>query len=139
MNPPVATRPSWAPVAALLAVAFGAVTILVGATALFGASAQSASFGNIVPFVLWFNFAAGFAYIAAGYGILRWKRWAAPLTTTIAATTVIVFVALGIHIFLGGTFEARTIGAMSLRSLVWIAMAITVNRVFRRTFRRPST
>lgn len=115
---------------------FGAVTIVVGGTALFGTSAERASFGDIVPFVLWFNFAAGLAYIAAGYGILRWKRWAAPLTTTIAATTVIVFVALGIHIFLGGTFEARTIGAMSLRSLVWIAMAAIVDRGFRRAFQR---
>ena len=27
-----------------------------------------------VPFVLWFNFVAGFAYVMAGVGLFLWKR-----------------------------------------------------------------
>lgn len=118
-------RPLWAVVAALIAVAFGIVTVFVGGTTLFGPPAA----GNIVPFVLWFNFIAGFAYIIAGGGIFLWKRWAARLSAIIAVMTTAVFVALGIFIFLGGAYEPRTIGAMTIRSLVWIVIAVATCRV----------
>ena len=117
-------RPRWAVAAALIAVAFGTVTVLVGGTTLFGPPAA----GNIVPFVLWFNFIAGFAYIIAGGGVFLWKRWAARLSAAIAIMTTAVFVALGVYIFLGGAYEARTIGAMTIRSLVWIVIAIATCR-----------
>src|SRR5579864_849483 len=66
----------------------------------------SASAGNIVPFVLWFNFIAAFAYLMAGLGLLLWKRWAAQLSAGIAVATLAVFAAFGIHVALGGAFEA---------------------------------
>lgn len=122
------SRPRLMIVAALVAVLFGLVTVFVGGKTLFGGPAERAAAGNIVPFVLWFNFVAGFAYIIAGCGMFLWKLWAAPLSATIAVATVVVFAALGIHIFLGGAFEARTIGAMTLRSLVWIVIAVWVCR-----------
>jgi hypothetical protein len=117
-------RPRWAVAAALVAVAFGMVTVFVGGMTLFGPSAA----GNIVPFVLWFNFIAGFAYIFAGGGMFLWKRWAARLSATIAVMTIAVFAALAVYIFFGGAYEARTIGAMTIRSLVWIAIAIATCR-----------
>ena len=40
-----------------------------------GAARQAA--GHYVPFVLWFNFLAGFAYIVAGVGLWMRRRWAA--------------------------------------------------------------
>ncbi|HET7804300.1 MAG TPA: hypothetical protein VFL53_08660 [Pseudolabrys sp.] len=116
-------RPLWAIVASFVAVAFGIVTVFVGGRTLFGGSVERAAAGNIVPFVLWFNFAAGFAYIIAGFGIFRWKRWAAQLSAAIALATVTVFGALVVYIFLGGAFETRTVAAMTIRSLVWIAIA----------------
>jgi hypothetical protein len=70
-------RPRWAAVAALVAVAFGILTIIVGGKTLFGGPVERAAAGNIVPFVLWFNFVAGFAYVIAGLGLFLWKRWAA--------------------------------------------------------------
>ena len=71
---------------------------------------------------------AGFAYVVAGCGVFLWKRWAAQLSAAIAIGTVAVFVALGIYIFLGGAFEARTIGAMTVRSLIRTAIAVAVCR-----------
>ena len=127
MTETISSRPRWAAVAAMVAVVFGIVTIIVGGRTLFGGPAERAAAGNIVPFVLWFNFMAGFAYVVAGCGFL-WRRWAAQLSAAIAIGTVAVFVALGIHIFLGGAFEARTIGAMTVRSLVWIVIAVGVCR-----------
>lgn len=120
--------PVLAIVLALVAIAFGAVTIAVGGKTLFGGVQAGSAAGNIVPFVLWFNFAAGFAYVIAGIGLLLRKRWAAHLSAAIAATTIAVFIALGIHIFSGLAFEARTVGAMTIRSAVWVVMAVLAYR-----------
>ena len=49
-----------------------------------GGPAERAAAGNIVPFVLWFNFIAGFAYVIAGCGLFLWKHWAAVLSAAIA-------------------------------------------------------
>lgn len=51
--------------AAAFAVGFGLLTIKSGGSVLLGGeTARSA--GNYVPFVVWFNFIAAFAYVAAG-------------------------------------------------------------------------
>jgi len=116
-------RPRWAIVAAVIAVLFGALTIVSGGKALFGGSAARAAVGNAVPFVLWFNFAAGFAYVLAGVGLFLWRRWAAMLSAAIAFATLTIFVAFSWYAFSGGAFEMRTVGAMALRSVTWIAIA----------------
>jgi len=126
MSETTSARPRWAVVAALVAAGFGVVTVLVGGQTLFGSAAEAA--GNIVPFVLWFNFMAGFAYIIAAYGIFRWTRWAALMSAMIAVTTVAVFAAFGVHVLLGGAFEMRTVGAMTIRSLTWIVIAVATLR-----------
>jgi len=69
MSETISPRPHWAAMAAVVAVAFGIVTIIVGGKTLFGGPAERAAAGNIVPFVLWFNFIAGFAYVVAGCGV----------------------------------------------------------------------
>ena len=79
----------------------------------------------------WFNFIAGFAYVAAGVGLFLWRRWAANLSAAIAITTVTVFAALAAHILLGGLFELRTIGAMTVRSLIWVVIAVLACRAMR--------
>lgn len=124
-------RPRWAIAAALIAVVFGIITIFVGGKTLFGGTEERAAAGNIVPFVLWFNFIAGFAYVIAGYGLFIWKSWAAQLSAAIAVATIAVFIAFGLHVFLGGTFEARTVGAMIIRSAVWIVIAASACRTLK--------
>ena len=118
-------RPRWAAPAAWVAILFGVATILVGGKTLIADPAVAA---DIVPFVLWFNFAVGFAYVIAGYGILVWKPWAAWLSAAIAVATLVTFVVFGIHIAFGGSFAGRTVGAMTLRSLVWIVIAAATCR-----------
>ena len=61
---------------AAVAIVFGVATVFAGGTALFGGEAARAAAGNAVPFVLWFNFLAGFAYVAAGAGLWRGQAWA---------------------------------------------------------------
>ena len=122
------SRPRWAFAGAIVAALFGALTVWSGGRELFGGAAARAEVGNAVGFVLWFNFLCGFFYVLAGIGLFLWKRWAAPLAAAIAIITLFVFVAFGLHVAAGGAFEMRTVWAMTLRSGVWIAIAILACR-----------
>ena len=118
---------------AIVAIAFGVLTVFSGGRALFGGMEARAELGNVVPFVLWFNFIAGFVYVLAGVALLRTKRWAAAVALLLAVATVLVFLAFAVHIVAGGAFEARTVGALSLRSLFWIAVALVAMRAMKAT------
>jgi uncharacterized protein (DUF1330 family) len=118
---------------AIAAIVFGVVTVLTGGRALFGSLESRADFGNAVPFVLWFNFLAGFVYIVAGAGLLLRRRWAVYTSLFVAVSTILVFVAFGVHVIGGGAFERRTIGALTIRSLFWIGVTIVSIRAMKRT------
>ena len=107
----------------VVAVAFGLLTLKEGGAVLLGSEAARAAAGNIVPFVLWFNFVAGFAYVAAGVGLWLGKRWATRLAMLIALANVAVLAALGVHIALGLGWEKRTLVAMLLRTVIWLVIA----------------
>ncbi len=108
----------------LVAIIFGLVTIKVGGMVLFTGGEAHQAAGDYVPFVLWFNFLASFVYIATG--ILLWgqRSAAALMAATIAVSTLLVFIAFGVHIFSGGAYEMRTVGAMSMRSIIWTGIAL---------------
>lgn len=108
----------------LVALAFGLLTIKEGGATLFGNAAARSAAGNYVPFVLWFNFLAGFAYILAGAGLWTAQRWARWLAAAIASATALAFVAFAAHIYAGGAYEMRTVVAMSLRTFIWTVIAI---------------
>lgn len=108
--------------AAIVAVLFGLMTIASGGSALFGGAAARQAAGAYVPFVLWFNFLAGFAYVAAGAGLWQRRRWGAMLALAIAGATLLVFAAFGVHVLTCGAYETRTVGAMTLRTLLWTAI-----------------
>ena len=63
-------------IAAAVAVVFGILTVVSGGRALFG----GADMGAVVPFVLWFNFLAGFVYVIAGLGLWSGRPWARRLS-----------------------------------------------------------
>ncbi|MCW8919624.1 MAG: hypothetical protein OQL08_12535 [Gammaproteobacteria bacterium] len=117
-------RPVYLWLIAVVAMAFGALTIKSGGAVLFFDGAARAAAGNYVGFVLWFNFIAGFAYIIAGVGLLLRKGCAAKLAAAIAAATLLVFALFGLYILNGGAFEMRTVIAMTLRSVVWLTIAL---------------
>lgn len=121
-------RPRWALIVAVVAGLFGILTVLSGGRALFRDEVARAVVGNAVSFVLWFNFIAGFLYVIAGIGFVLWRRWVAHLSLVIATATLVVFAAFGWHMASGGAFEVRTVGAMILRSGIWIAIAISACR-----------
>ena len=71
------TRPVWLRIAAAIGAVFGLMTIREGGAVLFVDGAARVAAGDYVPFVLWFNFLAGFAYVVAGVGLWFRRPWAA--------------------------------------------------------------
>ncbi len=116
----------------LVAVIFGLLTIKEGGAVLFGDEAARTAAGNYVPFVLWFNFVAGFAYVVAGTGLWLQQRWAVWLAVAIAAATAFTFAAFGVHVYSGETYEQRTVIAMTMRTLIWVVIATVAVQALRR-------
>ena len=112
----------------VIAVVFGLLTIKSGGSVLFVDGVARIDAGNYVPFVLWFNFLAGFAYLLAGAGLFMQKHWAAWISIFIVVATVVVFALFGLHILNEGMYEVRTVVAMSLRTVVWALIAMFAYR-----------
>lgn len=114
----------------LFAIVFGLLTLKAGSSALFGD--PSSQDGPIVPFVVWFNFLAGFAYVAAGVGLFLRKRWSERVALGLAVATLAVFAVFGAHVAHGGAYAARTAFAMTIRAGFWVAAAWIARSTFRR-------
>lgn len=106
------------------AVIFGVLTLFSGGSALFG----SADMGAVVPFVLWFNFLAGFAYIIGGLLLWLGHRLAFPVALAILLATAAVFILFGTRVLAGDAFEMRTVGAMTIRTAFWAVMALVARK-----------
>lgn len=115
-------------VVAILAAAFGILTIFSGGNVLFGPDEARVSAGNYVGFVLWFNFLAGWFYVLAAIGLWLGRAWAQHLAALIAIATSLA--ALGfVAVALSGTaFEPRTVGAMAIRVTFWVVVTVLARR-----------
>ncbi len=129
VGPRQAVPGGWRWLAGGLAVAFGVATVVEGGHVLFGGPEARAEAGNVVPFVLVFNFSAAFVYLAAGLGTLSGRRWAVWLARALAGATALVFAAFAVHLLEGGAFERRTVLAMTVRTVFWAAQALTLPRL----------
>ncbi len=129
-------RPLMVTVLAVTAIAFGALTLFSGGRNLFDATVISEA-ENTIGFVLWFNFLAGFAYIVAGVLLWMWKLNGVRLSAAIAGATLLVFLAMGIYVIqFDGLYNGKTVGAMVLRSSVWLLIAVLA-RGYWQKFRAP--
>lgn len=116
----------WLTIVAIFALVFGALTLFSGGSVLFGPTASREAAGDVVPFVLWFNFSAGAFYILAAVGIWWRKSWAFALSTLIAIATGLVAIAFVAQVIYGTPYEIRTVAALILRLGVWTAIATTL-------------
>ncbi|MES0883168.1 hypothetical protein [Roseibium sp. SCP14] len=114
--------------AAGFAIVFGILTILSGGIALFSNQGTRELFGNVVQFVLWFNFLSGFAYVVTGWGLWKKRAWAVQASVLIFALILGVFTYFGLHILNGAAFEARTVAAMTFRAACWLIISLTAIR-----------
>lgn len=106
-------------VVSIIAILFGLLTLRSGGAVLFVDGPARAAAGHYVSFVVWFNFLAGFLYVLAGIGLWLRQSWAVWLAGCILIATLTTFIFFGLYVYQGGLYEVRTIGAMSLRSVVW--------------------
>lgn len=123
----------WIRPVAILAMVFGVMTVFSGGNVLFGSSQAQSMAGNYVPFVVWFNFLAGFLYIVAAAGIWLRQGWAVGLAAVIAATTCLTALGFGYLVAQGQAYEMRTVGALVLRICVWVAITIALMQARRRS------
>ncbi|NQU59250.1 MAG: hypothetical protein HQ513_18630 [Rhodospirillales bacterium] len=123
-----AIRPRWAIPLAIFVGIFGLLTLKSGGEILFVDGTGREAAGNYVLFIVWFNFLAGFAYLAGAFGLALWRPWIEQLALAVAVLTILFFIAFGIHILMGGAYEIRTVGAMALRSFVWLGVAFSVRK-----------
>ncbi len=112
----------------LFLLVFGVMTLKEGGSVIFVDGPDRAAAGHYVPFVVWFNFLAGFTYLATAAGLLTKRSWARILAVFIAGATLLCFVAFGGHIALGGLWEKRTLFAMTLRTGIWLLVAWQLSR-----------
>jgi len=107
-------------VVSLLILVFGLMTLVEGGQTLLRTPLAEMPAQKIVPFVLIFNAASGFVYLALFWGVFRDKAWAKPLSLGLVISIALVFLAFGIHVSQGGEFMTRTPYAMTIRLTFWI-------------------
>lgn len=111
-----------------LAGLFGLMTTISGGMVLFGPGAVRDAAGQVVPFVLWFNTAAGVAYLLTAIAIWRGHPRAATFAWLIAIATALVGAGFVVVALGGASVEPRTAGALVLRTGVWAGIAIWLTR-----------
>ena len=112
---------------AIVVAFFGGMTI-TSAGAVLSTNTGATLAGDAVPFVVWFNFLAGFFYIAAALGVWRGAYWGVFLPAGLFLAYLIMDGFLFQHILSGGAYESRTVYAMAFRTVLWLFITVTTYR-----------
>ncbi len=113
---------------AILAVVFGIMTLVSGGNVIFGPEIAREQAGDYVPIIVTLIFASGFLYIVAGAGIWMGRDWAYKASLLITLATVFIALIFVGHIISGGDFEMRTVGALTLRTAIWLGISFALFR-----------
>lgn len=81
--------------------------------------------GNYVNFVVVANFICALIYLFAAYGLSTYKAWTVSILKLALAILIIAFIGLGIHIYTGGVYETKTVGAMTFRTLLTLFFTVS--------------
>ena len=95
--------------------AFGLLTLFLSTSVIFDLFGIRAKEGNYVLFVVWANFVSSLLYLFAAYGFVKSKKWTTKLLSVSASILTLAFIGLIFHIYSGGIYETKTIGAMIFR------------------------
>lgn len=118
----------WTRPVAIAAGIFGLMTIASGGLVLFGPPAAQAAAGNAVHFVVVFNFAAGFAYLAGAWALFRHHPAARAIALGIGLATLAVLAAFIVTALSGTPVELRTALALPFRAAIWLGIAWLAGR-----------
>lgn len=103
---------------------FGLLTLFLSASIIFDLFDIRISEGNYVLFIVWANFICSFLYFLAAYGFRRSKKWTTKLLISSVLILIIALIGLMIHIYSGGLYETKTIGAMIFRTSITIIFTL---------------
>ncbi|HUX52807.1 MAG TPA: hypothetical protein VMV56_00190 [Williamwhitmania sp.] len=109
---------------AIVLSAFGLLTLFLSSSVIFDLFGIRANEGNYVLLVVWANFLCSILYIIAAYGFIRAKKWTTLILGISATALIMAFIGLFIHIYSGGLYETKTIGAMTFRTVLTITFMI---------------
>lgn len=116
----------WRRAAAVVAVLFGLVTLVVGGRVLLGADPGYQVFRPL----LIFNTAMGVAYVAAGLAMWRGLRGGVAGARVIVVLNAAVFAAVlvlrAVH-----AVAIESVRAMAFRTLIWLALLLVLGRAGR--------
>ncbi len=104
------------------------MTLIEGGNTLRTVSPGEMPARQIVPAILYFNFASGFVYLTVGGLALVRRRWARLPSIALVAAIFCFSVYLAIFAAQGGAFLPRTAAAMVFRLLFWIAFTAWASR-----------
>lgn len=111
-------------IAAIVLLAFALLTLFLSSSIIFDWFDIRAKEGNYVLLVVWVNFISSILYLFAAYGFIKSKTWTFILLGSSTVILIIGFFGLYAHIFTGGLYETKTIGAMLFRITVTLAFTI---------------
>jgi hypothetical protein len=117
-------------ISAVVAALFGLATLFAGGRVLFGLGDAGYV---VVPAVLLFNTVMGFFYLLAAVLIVRSVETGRVAAGAIAIVNLAVWTLIMVHRASGGTVANETVGAMTLRTIVWVAIFAVISRSLRRS------
>ncbi len=101
-----------------VAILFGVVTIFVGGRVLLGSDPGYEVFRPLLVY----NTAMGLAYVAAGIAVWRNVRAGRNAAVAIFVLNLLVLVAILVIYRSGGAVAVESLRAMTLRTVVWLAL-----------------
>jgi hypothetical protein len=113
-------------VMAVVGMAFGAMSVVAGTRVLAGVDRPDYV---VLPWLVAYNVAAGAAGVVVGAGIWLWRGWGATGASVLAgAHAAVLGVLVGMRL-VGESVATDSLGAMLLRSVVWLAIAGAARRL----------
>jgi hypothetical protein len=107
-------------ITAVIITIFALITIFMGTSVIFDLFQIRKKEGNYVMFVVVTNFIVGFTYLFSAYGLFTEKKWTTKVLAASGILLLIGFIGLIIHVYSGGIYEIKTIGAMIFRISITI-------------------
>ncbi|MDD3720953.1 MAG: hypothetical protein PHW92_00500 [Lutibacter sp.] len=119
-------------IAAIVLIAFALLTLFLSSSVIFDWFGIRAKEGNYVLLVVWANFISSILYLFAAYGFIKSKTWTFELLSISTVILIIGFIGLYTHIFAGGLYEIKTIGAMLFRITLTLTFTVLAYLKFKK-------
>lgn len=119
-------------IAAIVLIAFALLTLFLSSSVIFDWFGIRAKEGNYVLLVVWANFLSSVLYLFAAYGFIKLKTWTFGFLSASVVILIIGFLGLYAHIFAGGLYETKTIGAMLFRITLTLVFTLLAYLKFKK-------